>query len=245
MAKKKFFLIIDVEGTGDADKRNQLPYDVGGAVMARNGEIVETFSFVNSDIFCDGRLMATAYYANKSPEYLSRLYRGETKPATTGEIFRHMADVMDRYGISEIWAYNVNYDCRALWNAAHAFKRNFTPEEIRAAVRVVEATPKDIWRAAAEVLYGYHYCKFCRANGYETDKGNIRTGAEFGYRYLTGDTSFEEEHRGLDDVLIEAHILKRVLDQHKKFDATPSGFLHKKVMKKEKHGNKGKKRKRV
>ncbi len=108
MAKKKFFLIIDVEGTGDADKRNQLPYDVGGAVMARNGEIVETFSFVNSDIFCDGRLMATAYYANKSPEYLSRLYRGETKPATTGEIFRHMADVMDRYDISEIWAYNVS-----------------------------------------------------------------------------------------------------------------------------------------
>lgn len=239
MGKKRYFFVLDCEGTGDANEGNQLPYDIGFAVMDRQGNIIEEHSYINTDIFCDGRLMASAYYAKKVPEYIHRLYRQETEPKNSRQILRVILDTMHRYNTRELWAYNVNYDYTALKNMAAAYCG-----KMDTALFDLSVKPCDIWRAAVDVVYGYRYCKFCDAHGFKTAKGNYRTGAEFGYRFLSNDPAFKEEHRGLDDVRIECAILKKVLDTKRKFTAEPAEYLHKITNAKATHGNKGKARRR-
>ena len=52
-----------------------------------------------------------------------------------------------------------------------------------------------------------NYKAFCDANDYKTARGQRRMTAEVLYRFISGDNSFEEVHKGLDDVLIEKEIL--------------------------------------
>ena len=71
------------------DMSNVLVYDCGWAVVDTKGNIYETASFVNRDIFNDERdLMRTAYYNWKIPRYVEELRAGTRKMATTYEI-RH------------------------------------------------------------------------------------------------------------------------------------------------------------
>lgn len=242
---KRFFIVLDVEGSGEVKRREQLPYDFGIGVMNRAGDILETASFINEDVFCDCREMATAYYVNKMPEYLHRLFNRETEPQTSEEIICKLVDFMHRYHTNEIWAYNVNYDFQAIVNMIHKFRNGWSEYAQTAADWFLEyAEPCDIWGAAVSVLYNFQYCRFCQENGFVTEKGNIRTSAEIGYRYLSGEVDFEEEHRGVDDVRIECAILHRVLDTHKPYDSRPRAFLWREVKKKATHGNKGRPRKR-
>lgn len=56
------------------DMSNVLVYDCGWAVVDTKGNIYETASFVNRDIFNDERdLMRTAYYNWKIPRYVEEL----------------------------------------------------------------------------------------------------------------------------------------------------------------------------
>ena len=51
------------------------------------------------------------------------------------------------------------------------------------------------------------YIDFCEKNNYKTARGQKKMTAEIIYRFLSGDNSFEEIHKGIDDVLIEKEIL--------------------------------------
>ena len=48
-----------------------------------------------------------------------------------------------------------------------------------------------------------------------TESGRLRKTAEILYRFISGDTEFEESHTGLEDVLIEAEIMFYCYRQHK------------------------------
>ena len=45
-------------------------------------------------------------------------------------------------------------------------------------------------------------------NGFMTANNQRKFTAEVLYRFISGDVSFEEVHKGIDDVLIEKEILK-------------------------------------
>lgn len=60
------------------------------------------------------------------------------------------------------------------------------------------------------------------ANNWVSPAGNFQTSAEVAYRYLNCNPDFAEEHKGLEDVLIEYEILLRCFRQHKKMDTKPS-----------------------
>ena len=71
--------------------------------------------------------------------------------------------------------------------------------------------------AAVESLVGPRkYYNFIKEHGYFSGKNNVRYGAEFMYQFITGDTTFQEEHKGLDDAIIESEILARVFAAKKK-----------------------------
>lgn len=75
--RRNYGIMLDTETANtiqDGDKldmSNVLPYDFGWAVIDSKGNVYETHSFVNRDIFCYERdLMQSAYYADKIPRYI-------------------------------------------------------------------------------------------------------------------------------------------------------------------------------
>ena len=73
--RKTYILVVDTEtanGTvtkeGKTDFRDCQVYDFGYAVIDKCGNVYDTGSFVNSQIFEKNYLMNSAYYAEKIPQ---------------------------------------------------------------------------------------------------------------------------------------------------------------------------------
>lgn len=226
---KKFILVVDTETQGEVSY--PIAYDVGGVVCDRNGNIYDKFHFAVRETFSDLPRMATAYYADKFPEYIDRLADHTMIFATFAEIAAYIDRVVEHYNIDTVAAYNLQFDLRALRNTAKAVGLDSWTDR--------KFEPLCIWCAACDVLYTAKYCKIAREQGWITEKGNIRTSAEMGYRYISGDYGFEEEHRGLDDCEIEAQILAAVYRKKVKFDGTPKGCPFWRVWNREKKIEKG------
>ena len=212
---KEKFLVLDTETTGEIPQ--QIAYDVGGLVCDRDGKVYYRFHYLVREVFTNPVMMASAYYAAKCPEYFDRLVDHEVELLPFSDILRKLTAIIDLYGVDTIAAYNLQFDERAMANTCNLLydNRNWLNRDLRRFC---------IWRAACEVLYKKKYIRTAFAHDWLTDKGNIKTSAETGYRYISGDMDFEEEHRGLDDCEIEAQLMAAVFRQHQKFDPTPKGF---------------------
>lgn len=201
-----------LENNGKLDMSNVLVYDVGFAVIDSHGNVYETFSFIVSDIFDhETDLMQSAYYAKKIPQYVADLEDGTRQKATAYDVRQTILAKIAEYGCQFVCAHNMRFDLNACnnlirWTTKSKF-RYFFPYGV------------EIWdtmRMANEVICKMPtYRKFCEENGYLTKNNQCRKTAEILYRFITGDTEFEESHTGLEDVLIEAEILRYCVRQHK------------------------------
>lgn len=207
-----YYLVLDTETANGLDQ--PLVYDVGGVVTDRQGRIYERFSFVVRDIFVYERtLMQTAYYANKIPEYVESIHNKEREMKDFYEIRRYILNLMKKYNITDVAAYNAHFDRNALnttqrW-LTKSRSRYFFPYGTNFVC---------IWNMACQTLCQRKtYKEFCETNNFISNRGhNISTSAENVYRYLILNPTYEEEHKGLDDVLIETEIMKRCFATHKK-----------------------------
>lgn len=210
------FIIFDSETAGGLD--NPLVYDSGIKVMNRKGEEFENLSLVIYDIYAGQReLMKTAYYAEKLPKYEEKLKSGERKMVTFYTARKIITELMEKYNTNIVYAYNMNFDRRAVNNT-----QRFTTENKYKYFFPYGTEFRCIWSMACQLLLARpSYIKYALKNNFVSEKGNILTNAECCYRYLTKDPTFEEEHQGLDDVNIEAQILLACFRQHKKYDPKP------------------------
>lgn len=218
--RKHYLLMIDTETAnthtdedGRLDTTNCLCYDIGGAVIDTHGEIYETFSFVNKDIFFyEPILMESAYYATKIPLYYKGLADGTKKMADTKEIRFHILNLLEKYGITECVAHNARFDC----NALNTTERYTTKSEYRYFLPYgIEWL--DSLKMARDILRERQaYKDFCAEHNFLTARGLPRYTAEVLYAYITDTPEFQEEHTGLADVLIEAKIVEFCYKQHKK-----------------------------
>ena len=203
-----------VEEDGKIEMRFVLPYDIGFKVIDTKGRDYENHSYVNSDIFLDEfKLMQSAYYAEKIPDYIRDLANGTRQLRNTYEIRKTICDIIKKYDCKFIVAHNARFDYRALnniqrWTTKSKY-RYFLPKGI------------EVWdtlKMARDVLSKMPtYIDFCFANGFIT-KHKIpqpQYTAEVIYRYITNDTNFIEEHKGFEDVEIETEIFKYLVRQHK------------------------------
>ena len=220
-------LVLDTETANSINY--PLPYDIGYKILNRKGKVLVSHSFCVYEIYCkEKEMMKTAYYAEKLPQYEEELKKGTRKIAKLYTIRKIILEEMEKYKINRVYAYNMNFDKRAL-NNDRAFTtankyRYFFPHETEF---------RCIWNAACQVLLARpSYIKFALENDYVSPKNNIFTNAECCYRYITKNTEFNEAHKGIDDVNIEAEILLAVFRQHKKVDFTPYTACWLKVQKK-------------
>ena len=194
---------------------NMFVYDIGWAVVDKRGNVYETKSYVNRDIFFEEKgLMNSAYYADKLPQYFDDIRSGKRKVATWYTIKNDLYETMKRYDTKIVCAHNARFDDGATKNTQRWLTKSkyryFLPygtiiwDTMKMANDVVAKTPT--------------YRDFCFENGYVTNHKTPRpqVKAEVLYKYITGDNDFEESHTGLEDVLIEKEILAYCFRKHKK-----------------------------
>lgn len=198
--EKDRFIVVDTETTNSID--DPFCYDIGFAVVDMFGKVYEAHSYVVADIFLDKELMASAYFADKVPQYWQDIKDGKRKLRRFSTIRSIFSDVCVQYGIKIILAHNARFDYRSL---------NLTQRLITSSKhRFFFPYGVQIWdtlKMSREVLKDNdNYSTFCYENEYVTKRLCKRYTAEIIYRFLTSNTDFEESHTGLEDVLIEKEI---------------------------------------
>ena len=110
--RKKYIMVVDVETAGNF--ASPQVYDFGFAVCDKKGNIYEKRSFVISEVFDNTKLMETAYYAKKIPQYIEGLKTGEFVKVGMLEARAEFLKLMEKYDIKTISAYNLMFDMKAL-----------------------------------------------------------------------------------------------------------------------------------
>ena len=191
------YIMLDTETTNSLD--DPICYDVGFAVVDREGAIYETHSFVVAEVFLNEELMASAYFIEKVPQYWEDIKNGTRKLAKFNTIRKVLAETMKKYNTNIVIAHNARFDYRSTAKT----QRYLTKSKYRYFLPY----GTEIWdtlKMAREVLKNdVDYDNFCYNNNYVTKRGCKRFTAEILYRFFTGDNDFVESHTGLEDVTIE------------------------------------------
>lgn len=197
--RRHYILAIDTETAGSIQQ--PLVYDFGVRVYDTKGNVYEEASWVIYETYVGQKeKMKNAYYANKLPQYEEGLKNGTWKMVKMMTAFRITRNWMEDYCITEILAYNTNFDRKALDRtlAANTNYHFFFPKD---------TVFLDAWNAACSSIFQQkNYYKRALEQGWVSEKGNVRTNAEVGYAYITGRIDFEEAHTALEDVKIEMEI---------------------------------------
>ena len=211
--RRKYYIVVDVETAGGLG--NPLVYDVGFAITDKHGNIYEKHSYMIKEIWENRALMLSAYYAEKIPRYELDIANGTRKVVTFMEMRYIMLSEMKRYKVEIFAAYNSMFDTRALTTTIRFLTQDKSIQFLTEEFKDIEQLC--IWCLACENLYTQvSFRTMAINNGWVTEAGNFKTSAGIGYRYLTGDVDFVEEHTGLEDVLIEIKIMAHALRQNKK-----------------------------
>ena len=210
---KDYYLVLDVETANSTD--DPLVYDLGFAVCDRKGNIYEAESYVVSDIFYkETELMQTAYYHEKLPKYYEGIKEKAFKVINFYMAKKRIADLIEKYNIKAVCAYNASFDTKAL----NTTQRYLTNSKYRYFLPYGTEV-YCIWHMACQVICTQkRYIKFCLDNGFVSESGNIKTSAETVFAYMTKNKKYEECHTGLQDVLIETQIMAKCFAQHKKMN---------------------------
>ena len=191
------YIMLDTETTNSLD--DPICYDVGFAVVDKEGAIYETHSFVVAEVFLNEELMASAYFIEKVPQYWEDIKKGTRKLAKFNTIRKVLAETMKKYNTNIVIAHNARFDYRSTAKT----QRYLTKSKYRYFLPY----GTEVWdtlKMAREVLKNdVDYDNFCYDNNYVTKRGRKRFTAEILYRFFTGDNDFVESHTGLEDVTIE------------------------------------------
>lgn len=217
---KDLYMVFDTEVCnclkidGQLDIANGQFYDIGLQIVDNEGYVYDEYSIVNEDVFFGmPEAMQEAYFADKIPQYLTDIRMGKRKIMNTWQIYKLIRNLCNEYQIKACIAHNARFDIKVT-NATLRYqtkskRRWFFPYEM------------PIWdtmkMANDTICKQKRYIEFCKENGYMTNHTTpqVRKTAEVLWRYLTNNTTFEEDHTGLEDVNIEAQIFAECVRQHK------------------------------
>ena len=194
-------IMFDTETTNEIDC--PFCYDLGFSVLDTDkGKTIEKHSYVVADIFLDKELMASAYFADKIPQYWADIKSGKRKLRRWSTIRAIVRDVMAQYGIDTVIAHNARFD----YCSTATTQRYLTYSKYR--YFFPYGTKFLCTLKMSRVVFGKdeNYITFCEENDYLTAYNKPRFTAEIIYRFLTNDNEFVESHTGLEDVEIEMEI---------------------------------------
>ena len=206
-------LMLDSETTNELE--TPLCYDLGFSVVdLDNGKAIEKHSYVVADIFCDKDLMASAFFADKIPQYWADIKAGKRMLRKWPTIRAIVREVMAQYGIDTVVAHNARFD----YSSTATTQRYLTCSKWR--YFFPYGTKFVCTLKMSREVFGKDddYIAFCEKYNYLTKQNKPRLTAEIVYRYLTNDNEFVESHTGLEDVEIETKILLACLERNPEVD---------------------------
>jgi len=216
--QKTYYIVLDTEtapctASNEVNPYNMFVYDMGFAVVDREGNVYHTESLIIDDIFNhEADLMQSAYYASKLPQYYEDINNGTREIVSFYEARKRLTEIMAAYNIDTVIAHNMRFDYGTLNNT----QRWLTKSKYR----YFFASNVKIWdtmRMAEDTICKLKkYQKFCTSNGYTTKNGRPRKTAEVLYKYITSNPDFIESHTALEDVLIEKEIFAKCNSMHRK-----------------------------
>jgi hypothetical protein len=170
-------------------------------------------------------VMQSAYYANKIPKYWDDIKSGNRILKSVWNIRRQIHADMKEYNVKKVCAYNAGFDRQALNNlmryTTKSFCRWFFPFGTEFFC---------IWTMACNMLLNTKsYIDFALKNGLVSEANNIQTSAECAYKFITKNTEFCEEHKGLEDVRIEVAVMASCYRTHKKIENNLNSHCWRKV----------------
>jgi hypothetical protein len=208
--RRHLYLTCDIETANHTE--DALAYDLGLAIIDRYGNVYARFSLVIMEIFeGEADLMQSAYYAEKIPEYYEGIANGEREVVSLYEAYKLVKDLCETFKVKAILAYNAFFDVSGMNRTQRYVTKSkyrwFFPYGIPVHC---------IWHMACQTICSQKkYYDFCIDHGFVSASGNISTSAETVYRFITDNPDFEEEHKGLEDVEIEAQIFAECIKKHK------------------------------
>ena len=206
-------IMIDTETTNDIDC--PIVYDVGYQIFTLGGGVLCERSFVNLDVFNDADLMASAYFADKIPQYIADIADGKRIGKSWAGIKWQIAQDCKQFNVEIACAHNAAFDNRALNNTQRyettSKYRYFLPYGVE-------------WHDTLKMARGIlknddSFGEFCYENDYLTKNGCRRYTAEIIYRWLHQNNDFIESHTGLEDVKIEREIFEFLHSKNPEFDS--------------------------
>lgn len=194
--QRKIILVLDTECCDLAGN----VYDVGYTIADRKGTILTRKNWLVEEVFTDPDKMMGAFYAKKLfSHYAPMLDAGTIGLAPWSKIVSEMQTDVDAFGVNVLAAYNLGFDRRVMRQ---------TNERFGLGPILPPMDQLDIWQFACETkLSQARYKEIARSLGWVSAAGNIRTGAEYAYRFCSGDFGFIEDHTALSDAVIETKIL--------------------------------------
>ena len=205
-------LMIDTETTNDIDC--PIVYDVGYQIFSLAEGVLCEKSFVNADVFLDADLMASAFFANKIPQYWEDIKAGKRILRKWSNIKRELTQDCRLANAKIACAHNAAFDNRSL-NTTQRYittskNRYFLPYGVEW---------WDTLKMARKILReDESYTTFCWDNEYLTKNMCIRYTAEIIFKWLSQNPSFEESHTGLEDVDIERQIFEHLIRANPEID---------------------------
>ena len=195
---KNSIMVLDTE---TADLTGYV-YDVGYCITDKSGVIVKRYNALVEEIFTDSKKMMGAFYAAKLfTHYAPMLANGEIKIVAWDTIVEQMRNDIQEFGVNIMAAYNLGFDRRVMAQT-HKYLGNADP------ICPSGLRQLDIWQFACETkLSQSAYKKIAKENGWVSPAGNLKSGAEYAYRFCSGDFGFIEDHTALSDAEIEVEIL--------------------------------------
>lgn len=191
---------------------NMFAYDIGWAIVDKRGNVYRTRSYVNADIFLDEKkLMQSAYYANKVPQYWKDIKEGKRTLTSFYNIKKALLEDIAEFNVAEIYAHNMRFDYGVLNNTQRWLSKSRSRYFFPYGTEIC-----DTLKMSRDVLKTMPtYKRFCQENGFMTKNNQCRYTAEIIYKFITQNLDFEESHTGLEDVMIEKEILAYCYKQHK------------------------------
>jgi len=202
-----------IEADGKLNLRYSLVYDIAVGIIDNRGRVYDCRRYICDEIF-HSPLMVSAYYADKIPQYIEAINRGDIEVLPFKEIYFRVREFLKLYKVKAVIAHNAHFDVNALNNTLRyltgSANRFFFPYGLEV---------WDTMKMAQDVIATKRkYLRFCLENGYMTKHKTPRprVTAEVLYRFISGDNTFVEKHTGFDDIMIEKEIFAYCVKQHKK-----------------------------
>lgn len=214
---KETFLILDTETTIEGENMpNQSVFDIGWTISDREGNILKTRSYIVKEFKYQALHRRKAFLVDSgavsSQVYFTKLLDNTIKVMEWQYIMGQLKRDCIKFNVEFIGAYNLGFDKRVIEKTSFFFSgKEFDFFDNYFLI--------DLYHVSAyTILSTEKYKKFAKEHGLYTEKGNIQTGAEPCFKYLTNNLNYIEEHTAFQDSYDETIILHKLLNQKEKIE---------------------------